>query len=131
VVNAKPRPLYPGKQTRYPLYRRLGGPQDRSGWMRKILPPTGIRSPDRPARSESSYRLRYSGPLLLILSFLYFHFFFTFSSSSPLLHVILPLFTSSFSSSFFSFVSSSSAYCYCLQSVQRRMLWAALNLCLH
>ena len=27
--------LQPGK-TRYPLYRRLGGPQDRSGWVRKI-----------------------------------------------------------------------------------------------
>ena len=25
-------------------------------------PPTGIRSPDRPARSESLYRLRYPGP---------------------------------------------------------------------
>jgi hypothetical protein len=27
-----PRPLYPGgKNPRYPLYRRLGGPQNRSG----------------------------------------------------------------------------------------------------
>jgi hypothetical protein len=25
-------------------------------------PPTGIRSPDRPARSESLYRLSYPGP---------------------------------------------------------------------
>jgi hypothetical protein len=91
VVNAKPRPLYPGKQTRYPLYRRLGGSQDRSGWMRKISPPTGIRSTDRPARSESPYRLRYSGPLLLILSFLYLHFFFTFSSSLFLLLLPTPI----------------------------------------
>jgi hypothetical protein len=30
VVSTTPRPLYPGK-TRYPLYRRLGGPQSRSG----------------------------------------------------------------------------------------------------
>ena len=30
--------LPPGK-TRYPLYRRLGGPQGRSGQVRKILPP--------------------------------------------------------------------------------------------
>ena len=29
------RSLHPGK-TRYPLYRRLGGPQDRSGQVRKI-----------------------------------------------------------------------------------------------
>jgi hypothetical protein len=35
---------------------RLGGPQSRSGRVRKISPPTGIRSSDRPARSESLYR---------------------------------------------------------------------------
>jgi hypothetical protein len=29
----------------------------------KSRPPTGIRSPDRPARSESLYRLSYLGPL--------------------------------------------------------------------
>jgi hypothetical protein len=28
----------------------------------KYLAPTGIRSPDRPVRSESLYRLRYPGP---------------------------------------------------------------------
>jgi hypothetical protein len=33
-----PAALHPGK-TRYPLYRRLGGPQGR---MRKISPPPGI-----------------------------------------------------------------------------------------
>jgi len=26
-----------GKETWYPLYRRLGGPQSQSGWVRKIL----------------------------------------------------------------------------------------------
>ena len=49
-------------KTRYPLYRRLGGPQGRSGRVRKISPPTGIRSPDGPARSESLYRLSCRGP---------------------------------------------------------------------
>jgi hypothetical protein len=29
-------------KTRYPLYRRLGGPQGRSGKVRKILPPPGF-----------------------------------------------------------------------------------------
>jgi hypothetical protein len=38
VVNATPRPFY----TRYPLYRRLGGPQGRSGRMRKISSPRGF-----------------------------------------------------------------------------------------
>jgi len=33
--------LPPGK-TRYPLYRRMGGPQDRSGKVRKISPPPGF-----------------------------------------------------------------------------------------
>jgi hypothetical protein len=48
------------RKTRYPLYRRLGGHQGRSGQVRKISPPpTGIRSPDCPARSQSLYRLRY------------------------------------------------------------------------
>ena len=33
--------LPPGK-IRYPLYRRLGGPQGRSGLVRKISPPPGF-----------------------------------------------------------------------------------------
>jgi hypothetical protein len=37
-----PAALPPGKETRYPLYRRLGGPQGRSGRLRKISPPPGI-----------------------------------------------------------------------------------------
>jgi hypothetical protein len=48
----------PGK-TRYPLYRRLGGPQGLYGQVRKISPPTRIRSLERPARSQSLYQLRY------------------------------------------------------------------------
>ena len=47
-----------GKQTRCPLYRKLDGPQDRSGRVRKISLPNRIRSPHRPTRSGSLYRLR-------------------------------------------------------------------------
>ena len=54
-----PAALYPRGKTRYPLYRRLVGLQDRSGQVRKISPPTGIRSSDYPPRSQSLYRLRY------------------------------------------------------------------------
>ena len=36
-----PAALPPG-MTRYPLYRRLGGPQGRSGLMWKISPPPGF-----------------------------------------------------------------------------------------
>ena len=52
-----PAALLPGK-TRYPLYRRLGGSQALCGRVQKISPPTGIRSPDGPARSVSLYRLK-------------------------------------------------------------------------
>jgi hypothetical protein len=38
-----PTAVPPGK-TRYPFYRRLGGPQGRSGRVWKISPPTGIRT---------------------------------------------------------------------------------------
>ena len=55
--------LLPGK-TRYALYRRLGGPQGRAGRVRKISPPTGIRSSYRPTRNESLYRLSYPGQLV-------------------------------------------------------------------
>jgi hypothetical protein len=55
AVNTRPRPLYP----RYPLYRRVGWPQGRSGRVTENLAPTGIRFPDHPVRSESLYRLRY------------------------------------------------------------------------
>jgi len=43
----------PPRTRLYPFYRRLGGFQGRSGKARKISPPTGIRSPDLSARSES------------------------------------------------------------------------------
>ena len=58
-----PATLPPGK-TRYPFHRRLGGFQCRSGRVQKISPP-GTRSPDRPALSESLYRLSYPGPPLI------------------------------------------------------------------
>ena len=55
VFNATSQPLYPRERDTVPLYRRLGGPQVRSGWVRKISPPsTGTRP--RPLQ------LRYPGP---------------------------------------------------------------------
>jgi hypothetical protein len=61
VVSATPWPLCPSLKTRYPLYRRLGGPLGRSGWVHQILPSSGIWSPHRPAHSEPLYRLNYPG----------------------------------------------------------------------
>ena len=54
----------PSGKTRYPLYRRLGGPQGRSGPAENVAP-LGIRSPDRPARSQSLYQLSYPADSLL------------------------------------------------------------------
>jgi hypothetical protein len=39
-----PAALPPGKETRYPLYRKLGGPQGRSGRVRKISSTTDPRT---------------------------------------------------------------------------------------
>ena len=36
---------FPPGKTRCPLYRRLGGPQGRSGRVRKISPPLGLDPP--------------------------------------------------------------------------------------
>jgi hypothetical protein len=59
---SRPDRFTPGNKTWCPLYRRLGGRQGQFGRLREVWPPTGIRSPDRPARSESLYRLSYRGP---------------------------------------------------------------------
>ena len=40
-VSVTPRPLFTPGKTRYPLYRRLCGPQGRSGQVRKTSPPPG------------------------------------------------------------------------------------------
>ena len=53
------RTLPPGK-SRYPLYRRLDGPQGRSGWVENLVP-TGIRSRTVQPIAQSIYRLSYSG----------------------------------------------------------------------
>ena len=59
-----PAALPPGK-TRYPLYRRLVGPQSLSGRVRKISPPIGIQSPDRPGRGESLSRLQENNTVII------------------------------------------------------------------
>jgi len=60
VVNDTPRPLYPRER---PGTHCIGGwvghRAGLNGCGRSL--PTGIRSPDRPARSESLYRLSYPG----------------------------------------------------------------------
>jgi len=57
VVSSTPRPHFTPGNTPYPLYRRLGGPQGRSGRAENLVPTDSI--PDRPARRQSLYRLSY------------------------------------------------------------------------
>jgi rRNA maturation protein Nop10 len=57
---SKPRPdRFSPEKTRYPLYRRLGGPQGRSGQVRKNSPPTEIHP-----RTVKPVATRYTGPRL-------------------------------------------------------------------
>jgi hypothetical protein len=61
--------LYPrGKDPRYPLYRRLGGPQSRSGHRGKILCLCWGSKPSRRVRSQTLYSLSYPGfPVIIML----------------------------------------------------------------
>jgi hypothetical protein len=71
VVSFTPRPHYPrGKSSRYSLYRRVGGPQSRSGRrgeVKILAPPVlKLRLLRPPARSQRLYRLSYPGCEVLI-----------------------------------------------------------------
>ena len=67
VVNVTPRPLYPRQRVPVPTVVETG----RATWQilagvekRKCLAPIRFWTPDRPARSDSTYGLRYPGPCL-------------------------------------------------------------------
>jgi len=55
---ARPCRILPLGKTRYPFYRRLGGPQGQSGRAENLVP-TGIRSQTHLAHSQSLYWLSY------------------------------------------------------------------------
>ena len=55
---ARPGRTLPPRKTRYPFYRRLGGPQGRSGRAENLVP-TGIRSRTVQPVAQSLYRLSY------------------------------------------------------------------------
>ena len=56
VVSSTPRPTLPPGNTRYPLYRGLGGPQGRSGRAKNLSPP-GFDPRTVQAVAQSLYRL--------------------------------------------------------------------------
>jgi len=57
-----PAALTPGKRPGYHYTEGWLAPRAELDGSGKFRPPTGIRSSDRQARSESIYRLRYTGP---------------------------------------------------------------------
>jgi hypothetical protein len=65
MVNATPWPLYPRERDAVHITQEDGWALGPVWTGAEILVPTGILSPDRPARSESLHRLRYPGPTLM------------------------------------------------------------------
>jgi hypothetical protein len=61
LVSTMPRPPLPPENARYPLYRRLGGPQGQSGRVRKILLPPGF-DPRKVQHVASRYTDWATGP---------------------------------------------------------------------
>ena len=61
-MNATPRPIYPRTRKPVPIVQEAGWARRSARTGVEDLDPSGIRSPNRPARSESLYRLRYPGP---------------------------------------------------------------------
>jgi hypothetical protein len=96
VVSFTPLPLYPRwKSPRYPLDRRLGGPQSQSGRRGEgkffTLPRLEHRSLGRPARSQSLYRLSYPGSSYDII--LYYIIYGLYWFLTPLLVVYFGVYT--------------------------------------
>jgi hypothetical protein len=61
VASATSRPLYPRERDPVPIVQEAGWAPGPVWTGAENLAPTGIRSPDRPAHSESLYRLIYPG----------------------------------------------------------------------
>jgi hypothetical protein len=74
VVSLTPRPLYPGKDP-VPIVQEAGWASGPVWTCAKNLVSTGIRSPDRPARSQSLYRMSYPAHKLsgTIYMYIYIH----------------------------------------------------------
>ena len=62
-LTSSPCRFIPAKETRCPLCKRWDKSQGRSGRVPENFVPTGFRSQDWPAHSQSLYRLSYRGPL--------------------------------------------------------------------
>ena len=67
MVNITPRPFYPRERPGTYCTGGWVGPKTGLDGRGKSRPHTGIRSPERPVRSESLYRLSYPGPQLRVI----------------------------------------------------------------
>jgi hypothetical protein len=71
-MNSTSRPIYPRERDPVPTVQEAGWapePVWKGVEKRKSLASTGDRTRERPARSESLYRLHYPGPYLLTSEF--------------------------------------------------------------
>jgi hypothetical protein len=69
LVNVTPRQLYPREKNPVPILQETGWDSGPAWTDAENLAPIEIRSPDRPTRSESLYRLGYPGaPAFLVLT---------------------------------------------------------------
>jgi hypothetical protein len=66
VASPTPRPLYPRERDPLPNVQEAGWSPGPVWTAAENLAPTGIRYPDRPARSELLYRLHYRGPISVV-----------------------------------------------------------------
>ena len=74
VVNATPRPLYAGEDP-VPIVQEAGWVPGPVWTGAENLTSTGIRTPDRPARSKSLCRPRYPGPTLYYYYYYYYYYY--------------------------------------------------------
>jgi len=77
LEGARPGSTLPPGKTRYPFYRRLGGPQDRSGRAENLVP-TWIRSRTVQPVAQSLYRLSYPAHTLNVYLLIFMTTLITF-----------------------------------------------------
>src|SRR5215475_4268446 len=87
---SRPGRSLPPRRTRYPLYRRLGGPHGPSGQVRKISPPPGFDPRTVQPVAQSLYRLSYPGPRVSFI-----HMFISLTSFRGILNLVRILYKTS------------------------------------
>ena len=108
-VTVTPRPLFTPRKTRYPLYRRLGGPQGRCGQVWKISPPPGFFFIVSSILYKYIHTSLLSGPYICICTLALSYLFVYFSCS----YMTVGEGTSVFNVALFGYVCTFSHCCLC------------------